>query len=1276
MAERARKTKFAIIRPRDVVVIDGETQTYPAPSTDQPVNGAKLLTSIKAEANIVYAAFFNDYLILCKSQCVVVGLTDDGGQAFRELARLEVSGTITTASSDDSLLVIGDNNGKAFVAELAVPESGIAVKEIVDARARAISCIATSAVAKSIATASLAGATIDVWGRASHGAWTQVCCLALTAAAEALAFSPDGLRLASGGKDKIVTIWDVSARSTIKTLKAQVWVKSLAFSADGRLVAGGADTVVLWKGTSEWKEEYRKNQKGQVGAVAFSCDGAHVAVSCNDATRLIGSADGSSLVSIPSTCSAASISFRSASELAIVAKSGALAVWCLTSQDCTRSAQDHLQAVASLAYSADGSYFASCSRDQTIRLLPLTPNSRTTILAHHSSEVRCVAFNSTGSELVSSSQNEIRVWNVVKDASKDAFMDVKCLAVLSLPIVQGAVQGGLHSVAFSCDHQIIAAGCDNRALVTWQSTDDGWIQVDKQHTVNRAPLGSSVTTVVSSPKAQHLFAAACDKYVWIGPLPSGRQPSASQLEHDDIVTSVQFNPAGTILVAGAINEVMKLWSVDSYSCVGKICECSVTAVAFSPNGLRLATAGKDMFVRVWRIAERDGKRDGICESTFAGHSARISSVAFSSDGLLLSSGDDKGLVRNWRTGIGALVGKLAHTPTHTPTAVVFSDDESFVATVYCHTANIWSLPTCEYIATLPHHSREIQSVELFGKTVLTTDTEGDRRCWSIVNNVLLVENAPPGRDEAKSTIALNGYQGMPNVPLPPLVQMSDLNLGDHFSTGVVDVDFNGSACVATIPLHPSNAMSKELTAASYLHENHGKNFIAIKGITVESGVARGLILERFGEPLSTCDLEPGFDAYHCLCQVAEALEIAHDHSVHHGSIKPQNIFVQRTDGRVSAKLANFAMSSVRASDDESRNCGSEQTDVLGFGILLYSVLSKWRDIGLNERFERLQTTWNDRNEFDVEEHLAPFSYCWSSDSVISSVCEQLKKTVDELRINSTLWKRLASEQNIVQLRRLPWSRIGKILVSGPIGHDRCCYWFVRNCLGSTFETNGTTISSIEMVGGDATEFMARHANGTMPTNLHLVGEQPPGVAASSALEYFYQKCLPGGEGGARMILAWHGTELRSVIGVCCDGLRPIHRTDCGYFGDGSYLALEADYAKQYRRGETDHALVLFAVSVTQVFPMMLSEDTYHPDGFSKYCARGGVSAALKPCFDAHFIPVKYYGNINPMTSAPGPISFDYQAVSELRLAEAHELVIRDYERCTPLAIVRCRTVLP
>lgn len=105
----------------------------------------------------------------------------------------------------------------------------------------------------------------------------------------AVAFSPDGKLVATGGYDGSLRLWNVDANAEGKTLqgKSELVVKSIDFSPDGKRLAAGVGvaslsdrsmgTVVLWdvqKGTeiSRWE-----GHTGEIWTVKYSSNGKYLA---------------------------------------------------------------------------------------------------------------------------------------------------------------------------------------------------------------------------------------------------------------------------------------------------------------------------------------------------------------------------------------------------------------------------------------------------------------------------------------------------------------------------------------------------------------------------------------------------------------------------------------------------------------------------------------------------------------------------------------------------------------------------------------------------------------------------------------------------------------------------------------------------------------------------------------------------------------------------------------------------------------------------------------
>jgi WD40 repeat protein len=96
----------------------------------------------------------------------------------------------------------------------------------------------------------------------------------------ALAISPDGKTIASGGRDQTVKVWDLATSQERVTITGnQGWVNDLAISPDGKTLAIGVmnGSVKLWDlGAARWRSEDHV-PNGNSFSIAISPDGKTVA---------------------------------------------------------------------------------------------------------------------------------------------------------------------------------------------------------------------------------------------------------------------------------------------------------------------------------------------------------------------------------------------------------------------------------------------------------------------------------------------------------------------------------------------------------------------------------------------------------------------------------------------------------------------------------------------------------------------------------------------------------------------------------------------------------------------------------------------------------------------------------------------------------------------------------------------------------------------------------------------------------------------------------------
>ena len=527
-----------------------------------------------------------------------------------------------------------------------------------------------------------------------------------------ISFSPDWKRVVVNAPDFTATLWDLDSGRQSGVFKGHRAALSVAaFSSDGKklVTADMAGVVKLWNTETKQLRWTLKQKEGWVRWCVFSPNG-----------RWLATADESHIVKLWDTQTNHELSPIASNEdiliaaaffpdnrrLLTAAKDGSLQIWDLRTRRKLLTLNGHSGYTPAIAFSPDGKIVATGNYDRTVRLWDTVNGQEITTIRGHGSAVLALAWSPDGKRLVTgSADNSVKVWKI---------------ADLLEPIRPAERITSYLATAFASNtNEFIAVGVTiSKQVKLWN------LSAGREITRLNEP-GDNILCATFSPDGKLLATGGMDKLVKLWDTASGKMIRAMQ-GHSSYVYSIDFSPDGIQLISGSNDRALKLWDIITGCELGSLksdVDNSYRAI-FSPDGKQLASACRDGCVQLWDLATRKVLR------TFRGHTLTVRAIAFSPDGRMLATGGEDSSVRLWDTASGIELKNLGQADV--AQRIAFSPDgRRLVTGSIGGTVKLWD-PTAEQeLMTLWGHSDDVTSVTFSadGTGLTTSSNDGTVRLW-------------------------------------------------------------------------------------------------------------------------------------------------------------------------------------------------------------------------------------------------------------------------------------------------------------------------------------------------------------------------------------------------------------------------------------------------------------------------------------------------------------------------------------------------------------------
>lgn len=356
-------------------------------------------------------------------------------------------------------------------------------------------------------------------------------------------------------------------------------------------------------------------------------------------------------------------------------------VWDSLSHQCTLTLQGHFGPVFTANFSPDSNYIVTGSNDHSIKLWDFKTGKCIFTVRGNWNQVWSASFSPNGKYIIASlGDHTVKIWDI---QTEQLFM---------------TLEGHSHSVRsaeYSSDGgKIVTCSGDNQ-IKLWDSKTGKCLRTLKGHS-------NLVTSVAVSPDGRYIASGSWDHTIKLWDLNSG-QCQLTMKGHSNDVLCVGFSPDGKKIASSSGDNTIKIWDTHSGQCLNTLNGHLnwVNSIAYNPNGKNIVSGSHDFKVKIW------DSYSGKCISTFEGFLNLVTSAVYSydSESIIIGSADKTAKVCDSKTGVCVLILEKHWASVR---SISFSPIENHILTgSRDKTAKVWDSKTGKCLISLEGHFSDV-----------------------------------------------------------------------------------------------------------------------------------------------------------------------------------------------------------------------------------------------------------------------------------------------------------------------------------------------------------------------------------------------------------------------------------------------------------------------------------------------------------------------------------------------------------------------------------------